>query len=517
MPARLRPTTLTVTLLTLSVAATATYLVGPTASAAPAASRLLPGSADYKDPNGATWAADTTCSGGKVGSTRHSIAGTSVPVLYQRERSGVTSCALPVDPGATYDVTLYLAETAPRTTRRVFDVLADGAVAVPRLDIAALAGGPYRATQVSFEVQAARSTVMLAFRRVSGSTKVSAVRVAEVRPAPAAPAPTPSPSASPTPTVAPSPSASPTPMVMPSPSPSPTPTPTATAAPSPTPSPTPSYALDPSFDRPSKSDPADYRQHVDFNVQCKVASLSSDDPIVHPGMSGMAHRHVFAGNTTTDAMSTQQSLDAGGSTCQLAQDRAAYWFPQLIDSAGTPQVPYLVRAYYRVGTLGTVSTIPHGLKVIAGDAAATGPQDYHLAGWQCRSVSPDLQTVKKQAAIPTCPSSDLLEGSVVFPNCWDGVNLDSPDHKSHMAYGQGDSCDAAHPVRLPALTIAFRYRPGTTSSSSVLAGSGNPWSLHADFWNAWDPATLQALVDRCLNDGVHCGDVSPTHFPGPMP
>ena len=21
-----------------------------------------------------------------------------------------------------------------------------------------------------------------------------------------------------------------------------------------------------------------------------------------------------------------------------------------------------------------------------------------------------------------------------FPQCWDGVNLDSPDHKSHMAY-----------------------------------------------------------------------------------
>ena len=32
----------------------------------------------------------------------------------------------------------------------------------------------------------------------------------------------------------------------------------------------------------------------------------------------------------------------------------------------------------------------------------------------------------------TCP--DGLRAQVFFPSCWDGVNLDSADHKSHMAY-----------------------------------------------------------------------------------
>lgn len=40
-------------------------------------------------------------------------------------------------------------------------------------------------------------------------------------------------------------------------------------------------------------------------------------------------------------------------------------------------------------------------------------------------------------------------------SCWDGKNLDSPDHRSHVAYPASGSfestgpCPATHPVRLP--------------------------------------------------------------------
>lgn len=38
--------------------------------------------------------------------------------------------------------------------------------------------------------------------------------------------------------------------------------------------------------------------------------------------------------------------------------------------------------------------------------------------------------------------------------CWDGQNLDTPDHKSHVAYSGtgatgGGPCPASHPVKLP--------------------------------------------------------------------
>lgn len=42
----------------------------------------------------------------------------------------------------------------------------------------------------------------------------------------------------------------------------------------------------------------------------------------------------------------------------------------------------------------------------------------------------------------------MLKGLVKA--CWDGKNLDSPDHKSHMAFPSGvttGSCPTTHPVR----------------------------------------------------------------------
>ena len=42
-----------------------------------------------------------------------------------------------------------------------------------------------------------------------------------------------------------------------------------------------------------------------------------------------------------------------------------------------------------------------------------------------------------------------------FPACWDGKNLDSPDHQSHMfntvrgGFAVAEPCPASHPVRMP--------------------------------------------------------------------
>ena len=41
-----------------------------------------------------------------------------------------------------------------------------------------------------------------------------------------------------------------------------------------------------------------------------------------------------------------------------------------------------------------------------------------------------------------------------FPSCWDGKNVNSTDHKSHMAYPfdiNGGECPSTHPVRTPTL------------------------------------------------------------------
>jgi hypothetical protein len=39
----------------------------------------------------------------------------------------------------------------------------------------------------------------------------------------------------------------------------------------------------------------------------------------------------------------------------------------------------------------------------------------------------------------------------------------------------------------------------------VYLSSGGQFSGHADFFNAWDEATLSTLVEGCLIARVHCG------------
>lgn len=60
------------------------------------------------------------------------------------------------------------------------------------------------------------------------------------------------------------------------------------------------------------------------------------------------------------------------------------------------------------------------------------------------------------------PDKDYLDANcldgvrleLAFPSCWDGINLDSADHKSHVAYPDlviDGSCPDDYPVRLPGL------------------------------------------------------------------
>lgn len=49
---------------------------------------------------------------------------------------------------------------------------------------------------------------------------------------------------------------------------------------------------------------------------------------------------------------------------------------------------------------------------------------------------------------------DGIRLELMFPSCWDGVNVDSADHQSHMAYPdlvQDGNCPSGFPVRLVSL------------------------------------------------------------------
>ncbi len=152
----------------------------------------------------------------------------------------------------------------------------------------------------------------------------------------------------------------------------------------------------------------------------------------------------------------------------------------------------------------SVQAFPAGLKVVAGNSKATAPQDLRITSWGCAMA----EGAPPPSATPvTCPFDGQRNGlklRIVFPDCWSGVDLDSADHQSHMAYSRRGACPATHPVPVPQITMSVHY-PTAGGEGVVLASGNSPYTGHADFFNAWDQATLQLLVTNCLNAAVHCG------------
>ena len=105
---------------------------------------------------------------------------------------------------------------------------------------------------------------------------------------------------------------------------------------------------------------------------------------------------------------------------------------------------------------------------------------------------------------PPTSCSGTMSLVLHFPSCWDGVNLDSYDHKSHMAKAVNGRCPASHPVPLPQIKSYWRYPIGS-SIGAITYSSGAYYTIHEDFFNAWDQEDLQSLVTRCINRFVDCG------------
>jgi hypothetical protein len=239
---------------------------------------------------------------------------------------------------------------------------------------------------------------------------------------------------------------------------------------------------------------------VNFVSGCRFGHRNTDDPIIYPSQPGKSHDHTFIGNDSTNAFSTLSTLLASTSSCRRDGDTAAYWVPTLISPKGTAIEPRSASVYYRRGTLAPVQAFPQGLKLIAGNSKATAPQALMVTYWNCGPMA----MVPPTSTVPTCPNRARmgLALHVRFPNCWDGVNLDTPDHQSHLAYAVRGRCSADHPVAVPALQINLRY-PVAGGPGFTLA-SGGQFSAHADFFNAWNQSVLQSLVDGCLNALRHC-------------
>lgn len=256
-----------------------------------------------------------------------------------------------------------------------------------------------------------------------------------------------------------------------------------------------------------------------FRFVCEPSHFNFDDAIVYPGQKDKAHLHINFGNTGLNYATTQQSLETtGNSTCAGGTaNRTGYWTPAVIDTKdGSPVKPAKLLLYYKSDFLpgATTNLYPAGLRIIAGNMKSTGPQD--RTDWGC--YTPDGRELRGKSIPADCPVGGIIEATIEFPMCWNGKDLDSPDHKSHMAFTVWNNdkrvveCPSTHPVQVPTLTEKVQYNVTEAGASarwrlsSDNYGTDKPggFSIHADWFNAWDPKVQKVWVDNCLRAARDC-------------
>ncbi len=244
-------------------------------------------------------------------------------------------------------------------------------------------------------------------------------------------------------------------------------------------------------------------QFGQFVAHCAYTHSATDDPIVHPDQPGRSHRHDFYGAIDVDSSSKPAVMVEGETSCDKVADKAAYWQPSLYDH-GEPVVPNQLNAYYRAAPgidPADVVPFPFGIAIITGDMMSTVPQEGEATGWTCGTSS------RLTDDVPECPASAPLHLVLTFQDCWDGTHLDSVDHKSHVTYSSDGSCPDSHPVNLPQLMVTVEF-PIHGPGHDLTLASGNTYSAHGDFFNAWIPEGLAREVDACIGRDVVCDLVS---------
>jgi hypothetical protein len=262
---------------------------------------------------------------------------------------------------------------------------------------------------------------------------------------------------------------------------------------------------------PTKSDEGSFREPVLFS------HFNFDDPIIYPGIKGASHGHAQFGFGFTDAFTVSSNLQGclsstnGGGTLNCS----AYWVPLMVDTTdGSAVVPASMLVYYKTGYGGVdtrkIQPVPRDLRFISGNPAAKTEAEAKVGRFVCYGDP----GVGWQKTIPSnCQAGNLMVMEVHFPQCWDGKNLDSPDHRGHMAEAEG-GCPATHPVPLPAISYEIYYQVTAANVGRMknwrLSSDNYPTTMpgglsaHGDYWMGWDEATMKQIVVGCLNASMDC-------------
>jgi len=180
---------------------------------------------------------------------------------------------------------------------------------------------------------------------------------------------------------------------------------------------------------------------------------------------------------------------------------------ELPNNTGGIVRPASVLIEYRGNATSKVVPMPKFLRELTGDAKPTsrGPANAR-ATWTCSGFADRLSD-----KYPICPQGSQVQRVQDFPGCWDGKNVDSANHRSHVAFAdkKTGACPAGF-VAIPQLRITISYNiprdvqvKGQYALDSFPEENHNPFSDHNDYINVNSAQTMQRIA-TCINKGKVC-------------
>ncbi|MEV1084226.1 DUF1996 domain-containing protein [Streptomyces sp. NPDC050211] len=257
---------------------------------------------------------------------------------------------------------------------------------------------------------------------------------------------------------------------------------------------------------------------------------NSDNVIVAPGVdNGAQHTHDYVGNQDNNAFTSDEQFLQADTSCQNQGDKSSYYWPVLRLQNGEDEFDANDLGGGAEGNIGPIQeatqaelkfvgnktsdvvAMPQALRIITGDAKAfsNGLANANT-NWSCTGFE-DRQLTDKY---PICPEGSSVVRTSNFQSCWDGQNIDSANHRDHVAFVQADgSCPDGFQA-IPQLQARLVYdvpAPQIENGQVVnpFAVDGFPTELHKpitdhnDFINFFDEETMNQMVE-CINSGQDC-------------